>query len=89
MKISKKKERTRRNKPTPPHGGYFKTEEMIWHGILVTAVEEKPVVTDSKQVPEAALARKEETSDEPASDEDMDGVVGNKRRGIRLKQDLS
>jgi hypothetical protein len=23
------------------------------------------------------------------SDEDKDGVVGNKRRGIRLKQDLS
>lgn len=27
MKISKKKERTRRNKPTPSNGGYFKTEE--------------------------------------------------------------
>ena len=30
-----------------------------------------------------------DTHDEPESDDDVDGVVGSKRRGIRLKQDLS
>jgi hypothetical protein len=52
------------------------------------AVIEEPVDTDSKQVPETALAEKSESHDEPASDEEADGVVGSKRRGIRLKQDL-
>jgi hypothetical protein len=53
------------------------------------AVTEEPVDTDSKQVPEAALAEKTESHDESGSDEHTDGIVGSKRRGIRLKQDLS
>jgi hypothetical protein len=53
------------------------------------AVTEDPVITDSKQTPEAPPAKKTESHDEPGSDEDSDGIVGSKRRGIRLKQDLN
>ncbi|MCK5383836.1 MAG: hypothetical protein KAJ65_08725, partial [Gammaproteobacteria bacterium] len=43
----------------------------------------------SSQPPETPAVTEADTHDEPVSDEDTDGVVGNKRRGIRLKQDLS
>jgi len=53
---------------------------------------EETIIAGSDQPQEAPSASKAvapETSDEPGSEEDADGVVGNKRRGIRLKQDLS
>ena len=39
--------------------------------------------------PETPAVVAADAHDEPESDDDVDGVVGNKRRGIRLKQDLS
>jgi len=55
------------------------------------AAEETPATggTPPPEVPSASKTEVPESLDEPVSEEDTDGVVGNQRRGIRLKQDLS
>jgi hypothetical protein len=44
--------------------------------------------TAAKDAPAAVKPKAEATADKSHADEETNGAVGNKRRGIRLKQDL-